>query len=208
MTLWCRHSRVNPNPLGCPCLCVSCVGPLCGPPLRWWVLCGALPSVWVPCLGPLGVPCVGPLCVGPLCGSPVWNPCVGPSARRVASCGIYSRDVSRSFTRSRSAPSGSNRLITEWRAVLHSARRPALRAHSSPKKNVLPGVFPRHPKTVGPDNKKTVTNQAKYSVNNQLFLTRRPYLREGPDNALNIKTHMSTSTSRYKALNKAHIDVT
>jgi len=31
------------------CLCVFCVGPPCGPPLRWWVLCGALPSVWVPC---------------------------------------------------------------------------------------------------------------------------------------------------------------
>jgi len=62
------------------CLCVFCVGPLCGAPLRWWVLCGALPSVWVPC-------------VGPLCGSLV------PS-RRVP-CGIYSRDVSRSFTRSR-----------------------------------------------------------------------------------------------------------
>jgi len=31
------------------CLCVFCVGPLCGPPLRWWVLCGVLPSVWVPC---------------------------------------------------------------------------------------------------------------------------------------------------------------
>jgi len=63
------------------CLCVSCVGPLCGPPLRWWVLCGALPSVWVPCVGPLSlcgspvwVPCVGPLCVGPLWGSPVWVP--------------------------------------------------------------------------------------------------------------------------------------
>jgi len=34
------------------CLCVFCVGPLCGPPLRWWVLCGALPSVRVPCVGP------------------------------------------------------------------------------------------------------------------------------------------------------------
>jgi len=83
------------------CLCVFCVGPLCGPPLWWWVLCGTLPSVWVPCVGPLcgspvWVPCVGPLCVGPLCGSPVWVP------RRAASCGIYSRDVSRSFTRSRS----------------------------------------------------------------------------------------------------------
>jgi len=75
------------------CLCVFCVGPLCGPPLRWWVLCGALPSVWVPC--------VGPLCRGsPLCGSPVWVPCVGPSSRCV-SCGIYSRDASCSFTRSR-----------------------------------------------------------------------------------------------------------
>jgi len=31
------------------CLCVFCVGPLCGPPLRWWVLWGVLPSVWVPC---------------------------------------------------------------------------------------------------------------------------------------------------------------
>jgi len=82
------------------CLCVFCVGPLCGPPLRWWVLCGALPSVLVPCVGPLcgspvRVPCVGPLCVGPLCGSPVWVP------RRAASYCIYSRDASRSFTRSR-----------------------------------------------------------------------------------------------------------
>jgi len=61
------------------CLCVFCVGPLRGPPLRWWVFCGALPSVWVPCVGPLcgsplWIPCVGPLCVGPLCGSPVWVP--------------------------------------------------------------------------------------------------------------------------------------
>ena len=70
---------------------VPCVGPLCGPPLRWLVLCGALPSVWVPCVGPL---CGSPLC-GSLCGSPVWVP------RRAAACGIYSRDVSRSFTRSR-----------------------------------------------------------------------------------------------------------
>ena len=31
------------------CLCVFCVGLLCGPPLRWWVPCGDLPSVWVPC---------------------------------------------------------------------------------------------------------------------------------------------------------------
>jgi len=77
-----------------------------------WVPCVALPSgggssvgpsplcgspVWVPCAGPL---CVGPLCGSPLCGSPVWVPCVGPSSCCV-SCGIYSRDVSRSFTRSR-----------------------------------------------------------------------------------------------------------
>ena len=37
--------RVNPG----NGLCVFCVGPLCGPPLRWWVLYGVLPSVWVPC---------------------------------------------------------------------------------------------------------------------------------------------------------------
>ena len=76
-----------------------CVSPLCGPPLRWWVLCGALPSMLVPCAGPLcgpvRVPCVGPLCVGPLCVSPVWVP------RCAASCCIYSRDASRSLTRSR-----------------------------------------------------------------------------------------------------------
>jgi len=36
------------------CLCVFCVGPLCSHPLRWWVLCEALPSVLVPCgWGPL-----------------------------------------------------------------------------------------------------------------------------------------------------------
>jgi len=90
------------------CLCVFCVGPLCGPPLRWWVLCGALPSVWVPCVGPLcgspvWVPCVGPLCVGSLCGSPVWVVALR--------CGIYSRDVSRSFTRSRSHNPRINKRI-------------------------------------------------------------------------------------------------
>ena len=67
------------SPASCvSCLCVFCVGPLCGPPLRLWVLCGALPSVWVPCVflcgSPVWVPCGGPLCVGPLCGSPVWVP--------------------------------------------------------------------------------------------------------------------------------------
>jgi len=97
----CEWSVLLSDACAC-CLCGSCVGPLCGPPLRWWVLCGALPSVWVPCVGPLcgspvWVPCVGPL----RNGSTVWVPCVGPSSRCV-SCGIYSRDVSRSFTRSRS----------------------------------------------------------------------------------------------------------
>jgi len=79
-------------------------------------------SVWVPCVtlpsgggasvgpsplcgSPVWVPCAGPLCGspvwGPLCGSPVWVSCVGPSSPCVP-CGIYSRDVSRSFTRSRS----------------------------------------------------------------------------------------------------------
>jgi len=84
------------------------VGPLWGPPLCVGPLCGS--PVWVLCVGPL---CVGPLCVplcgspvwvpcvGPLCGSSVWVPCVGPLPRCVP-CGIYSRDVSRSFTRSRS----------------------------------------------------------------------------------------------------------
>jgi len=95
-------------------VCVLCGRGWPSPPLRWWVLCGALPSVCVPCVCPLSgspmcvpsvwVPCVGPLCgspvcpplcVGPLCGSPVWV------SRRAASCGIYSRDASRSFTCSR-----------------------------------------------------------------------------------------------------------
>jgi len=70
------------------------VGPLWGPPLCVGPLCGS----------PVRVPCVGPLCGSPLCGSPVWVPCVGPSSRCVP-CGIYSRDVSRSFTRSRSSAS-------------------------------------------------------------------------------------------------------
>ena len=69
--------QLRPKYSGQRGLCVFCVGPLCGPPLRWWVLCGALPYAWVPCVGPLcgspvWVPCVGPLCVGPLCGSSVW----------------------------------------------------------------------------------------------------------------------------------------
>ena len=74
------------------------------------------------CVGPVWVPCValpsgGGSSVGPspLCGSPVWVPsvwvpfvwvpCVVPlcgSLVALRPCGIYSRDVSRSFTRSRS----------------------------------------------------------------------------------------------------------
>jgi len=67
------------------------------------VLCGS--PVWPspPVVGPLWGP---PVCVGPLCGSPVCVPCVGPLCgspvpSRCVPCGIYSRDVSRSFTRSR-----------------------------------------------------------------------------------------------------------
>ena len=76
-----------------------------------WVPCVALPSGGGSsmgpslCVGPLfGSPvrvlCVGLLCGSPLCGSPVWVPCVGPSSRGVP-CGIYSRDASRSCSRSR-----------------------------------------------------------------------------------------------------------
>ena len=94
------------------CLCGSYVGPLCGPPLRWWVLCGALPSVCVPCFGPL---CGSPVRVPSVWVPSVWVPCVGPlcgSLVALRPCGIYSRDVSRSFTRSRSPdtlnPGGGN----------------------------------------------------------------------------------------------------
>jgi len=62
--LYATHHTISVMAISCKgCLCVFCVGSLCGPPLRWWVLCGALPSVWVPC-------------AGPLCGSPVWVPSV------------------------------------------------------------------------------------------------------------------------------------
>jgi len=94
-------NTTNPNSLDARLVCVCSV----------WVPCVALPSGGGSSVGPsplygspvspVRVPCVGPLCVGPLCGSPVWVPCVGPSSRCVP-CGIYSRDVSRSFTRSRS----------------------------------------------------------------------------------------------------------
>jgi len=59
-----------------PCLCVFCVGPLCGPPLRWWVFCGV---------------CVGPLWVG---SSPVVFPFLVASVPRLAS---RSRSRSRSY---------------------------------------------------------------------------------------------------------------
>ena len=39
----------GPDQVSTNCPCVLCVGPLCGPPLRWWVLCGVLPSMWIPC---------------------------------------------------------------------------------------------------------------------------------------------------------------
>jgi len=73
----------------CVRLLLVCVCPV-WVPLRWWVLCGALPSVWVPCLGPLGgspvwVPSVWVPCVSPLCGSH------GPSRlRHVASTRVMS----------------------------------------------------------------------------------------------------------------------
>ena len=45
-----------------------------------------------------------------------------------------------------------------WRA-----RRPATKGGEL-KKRLSPGDFPRHPKTVGPDNKKAVTKHANYSI--------------------------------------------
>jgi len=64
--------------------------------LSMCVLCGS--PVWPSSavVGPLWGP---PLCMGPLCVGPLW---VGPPSRRVrVPCGIYSRNVSRSCTRSR-----------------------------------------------------------------------------------------------------------
>jgi len=99
------------------------VGPLCGPPLRWWVLCGALPSVWVPCVGPLcgspvWVPCVGPLCVGPLCGSPVWVP------RRAALHEASTRVMSPARSH---APALYHPNPTTWGALYGAADLPKLR---------------------------------------------------------------------------------
>jgi len=45
----CLSSSYPHHHLCTMCLCVFCVGSLCGPPLQWWVLCGVFPSVWVPC---------------------------------------------------------------------------------------------------------------------------------------------------------------
>jgi len=73
-----------------------------------WVPCAALPSGGGSSVGPSPV-CGSPVwvpCAGPLCGSPEWDPCVGPlcgSLVALRPCGIYSRDVSRSYTRSRSS---------------------------------------------------------------------------------------------------------
>jgi len=76
-----------------------------------WVPCVALPSGGGSSVGPspmrgspVWVPCVGPLCGSPVWVPSVWVPCVGPlcgSLVALRPCGIYSRDVSRSFTRSR-----------------------------------------------------------------------------------------------------------
>jgi len=85
-----RRTQNTPVP---DCVCVCSV----------WVPCVALPSGGGSSVGPSPL-CGSPVwvpCVGPLCGSPVWVPCVGPSSRCVP-CVIYSREVSRSFTRSRS----------------------------------------------------------------------------------------------------------
>ena len=69
------------------CLCVFCVGPLCGPPLRWWVLCVALPSVLVPCgWGP-------PLS----CSCLPWHLFLELSLARVHALTVYSYDVSFAF---------------------------------------------------------------------------------------------------------------
>jgi len=83
---------------------------LCGSPV--WPSPPVVGPLWPPplcvgplCVSPVRVPCVVPLCGSPLCGSPVWVPCVGPlcgSLVALRPSGIYSRDVSRSFTRSRS----------------------------------------------------------------------------------------------------------
>jgi len=108
---WRFYVYIPPPPLPLPpALCIRtkhvCVCPV-------WVPCVALspgggstvgPSPL--CGSPVWVPCMGPLCRSSLCGSPVWVPCVGPMrgslGPRDASCGIYSRDISRSFTRFRS----------------------------------------------------------------------------------------------------------
>jgi len=66
---------------------------LCGSPV--WPSSGGGSSVGPSplCWSPVWVPCVGPLC-----GSPVWVPCWVPRPVAPRCCGIYSRDVSRSFT--------------------------------------------------------------------------------------------------------------
>jgi len=100
----------NPNPspnlvLGVDCLDCVCVCSV-------WVPCVALPSGGGSSVGPsplcgspVWVPCAGPLCGSPVWVPSVWVPCVGPLCGPLVvlrPCGIYSRDVSRSFTRYRS----------------------------------------------------------------------------------------------------------
>jgi len=98
--------------------CVLCGSPVCSPPV--------VDPLWGPRDSPPSPLCVG-LCVRPLCGSPmrvpsmwvpsVWVPCVGPlctagvgPSTRCVPC-IYSRDASRSLTRTRSRLE-NNRLFT------------------------------------------------------------------------------------------------
>jgi len=51
-----------------------------------------------------------------------------------------------------------DRLENELVLRLHTKRGYGL------KKRLPPGDFPRHPNTMGPDNKKTVTKHAHYSI--------------------------------------------
>jgi len=113
------------------------VGPLCGSPV--WPSPPVVGPLWGPplCVGPLcgtpvRVPCGGPLWGSPLCGSPVWVPCVGLSSRCV-SCGIYSRDVSRSFTRSRSCCVRGGGVFREINSSIvgYGLTRPPQRANAS-----------------------------------------------------------------------------
>ena len=82
-----RYVRGYPEML---CLSVFCVGPLFGPPFRWWVPCGALPSMWVPCEVP---PFSG---WGPLWGPPLRSLTTLHSSRQLC---IVARPPSQSSSR-------------------------------------------------------------------------------------------------------------